>query len=75
MTDADTVLVNSRFSRTSVYHTTRCDHVRQIREQKAGYGYRTDLTADQCEQWGLRECARCVAARTDQKYTDVLPAD
>jgi len=75
MTDDETVLVNSRFSRTSVYHTTRCKHVEEIREQQAGYGYRTDLTADQCEEWGLRECSQCKADRLGGKRTKIINAD
>jgi len=73
--DGDRVLVNSRFSRTSVFHSTACKYVDEFRKQDAGYGYRTDLTADQCRQWGLRECKRCKADRTGQKYTEVCVGD
>ena len=71
----ETILVNSRISRTSVYHTQMCKHVDDIRMQhdkaKLTKGYRTDLTKEQAEQWGLRECKRCKAERTGKKYTEV----
>jgi len=53
-------------NRTSVYHTEYCKNVAEIRETpQHGKSMRDDLTVEQAEQWGKRECKRCQAIRQE----------
>ena len=61
------IYVNGYISRTDVYHTEYCKNVAEIRETpRDGKCMRTDLSVEQVETWGLRECKRCQAIRDEQ---------
>ena len=67
------IYVNGYLSRTEVYHTEYCKNVAEIRESRLhGKCMRTDLSVEQAETWGLRECKRCQDIR--DKETAETPA-
>jgi len=59
---SETVILTNPLNKSDVYHTRDCHNVQQIVrtiDKPGGNGYRDDLTAEQVEKWGKRECRRC----------------
>lgn len=67
------VYVATPLNRTDVYHTEYCKNVAEVREApQHGKCLRDDLTVEQLQQWGKRECKRCQAIR--QEDSNETPA-
>ena len=66
------IYVTTPLNRTEVYHTEYCKHVKEIRETpQHGKCLREDLTVEQVEQWGKRECRRCQEIRNPESAETV----
>jgi len=61
------VTIANPFGRHDVYHTADCHIVDQIATFEQNKGIRTDLTREQAEQWGKRECKRCKKIRLERR--------